>query len=263
MMRLPLFEFRAPRTIEEATRILDGEGANAMPLAGGTDLLPNMKRRQQVPRALMSLRHIESLNKVQMDHSATRLGACLTLAEIAADPRLRNGLSALSQAASFVATPHIRNMATLGGNLCLDTRCNYYDQNYEWRKSINFCLKKDGTVCHVVQGGQRCVAAASNDTAPVLMSLGARVGIVGPSELDQQTVMARGGWCRPFHSGEGRAARHALGSDIDRRRCDKGLTGADAERQEREVDRHVDDYRVYRIVPDACDHVVGGVGLEV
>ena len=182
MMRLPLFEFRAPRTLEEATRILDGEGANAMPLAGGTDLLPNMKRRQQVPRTLMSLRHVEALTQVQLDHSGSRLGACLTLTEIAEDPRFRNGLTALSQAASQVATPQIRNMATLGGNLCLDTRCNYYDQSYEWRKAINFCMKKDGTTCWVAPGSHKCVAVSSTDTAPALIALGARVRLVSRAE---------------------------------------------------------------------------------
>ena len=102
MMRLPLFEFRTPRTIEEAARILDDEGTGAMALAGGTDLLPNMKRRQQVPRMLMSLRYIEELNHVQVEHSVSRLGACVTLADIAADARFRNGLTALAQAASLV-----------------------------------------------------------------------------------------------------------------------------------------------------------------
>ena len=182
MMRLPLFEFRAPRTLEEATHILDGEGANAMPLAGGTDLLPNMKRRQQVPRTLMSLRHVEALTQVELSHSASRLGACLTLTDIAEDPRSRNGLTALSQAASQVATPQIRNMATLGGNLCLDTRCNYYDQSYEWRKAINFCMKKDGTTCWVAPGSPKCVAVSSTDTAPALIALGARVRLVSHSE---------------------------------------------------------------------------------
>ncbi len=188
MMRLPLFEFRAPRTLEEAAQILDGERANAMPLAGGTDLLPNMKRRQQVPRTLMSLRHIESLNRVALNDSGSRLGACLTLSDIAADPRFRNGLTALAQAASLVAkaaslvaTPQIRNMATLGGNICLDTRCNYYDQSYEWRKSINFCLKKDGTTCWVAPGSSRCMAVSSTDTGPALMALGARVRLVSHS----------------------------------------------------------------------------------
>jgi len=178
MMRLPLFEFRAPRTLEEAAHILDGERANAMPLAGGTDLLPNMKRRQQVPRTLMSLRHIESLNRVALSESGSQLGACLTLSDIAADPRFRNGLTALVQAASLVATPQIRNMATLGGNICLDTRCNYYDQSYEWRKAINFCLKKDGTTCWVAPGSSKCMAVSSTDTGPALMALGARVRLV-------------------------------------------------------------------------------------
>jgi 4-hydroxybenzoyl-CoA reductase subunit beta len=178
MMRLPLFEFRAPRTLDEAARILDGEGAKAMPLAGGTDLLPNMKRRQQVPRTLMSLRHIETLRQMQLGDSGARLGACVTLSDLAAAPRLRNGLTALVQAASSVATPQIRNMATLGGNLCLDTRCNYYDQNYEWRKAINFCLKKDGTTCWVAPGSRKCVAVSSTDTAPALLALGGRVRLV-------------------------------------------------------------------------------------
>src|SRR5216684_5183747 len=181
MMRLPLFEFRAPRTLQEAARILDGEGANAMPLAGGTDLLPNMKRRQQVPRTLMSLRHVEGLDEVQWSALTSRLGACLTLTDIAADPRFRNGLTALSQAASQVATPQIRNMATLGGNLCLDTRCNYYDQSYEWRKSINFCLKKDGTTCWVAPGSSKCMAVSSTDTGPALVALGARILLVSRS----------------------------------------------------------------------------------
>jgi 4-hydroxybenzoyl-CoA reductase subunit beta len=178
MMRLPLFEFRAPHSLEEAARILDGEGSQAMPLAGGTDLLPNMKRRQQTPRTLISLRGIEELTHVRMEHSGSRLGACLTLSEIAGDARFRNGLTALAQAASLVATPHIRNMATLGGNLCLDTRCNYYDQNYEWRKAINFCLKKDGDTCWVAPGSQKCMAVSSTDTAPALIALGARVCLV-------------------------------------------------------------------------------------
>lgn len=188
MMRLPLFDFRAPRTLEEAARILNGEGPNAMPLAGGTDLLPNMKRRQQVPRTLMSLRHIESLTQIHLGDSGARLGACLTLSEIAEDRRFRNGLMALVQAASQVATPQIRNMATLGGNICLDTRCNYYDQSYEWRKAINFCLKKDGATCWVAPGSPKCVAVSSTDTAPALMALGARVRLVSSAREREVTL---------------------------------------------------------------------------
>ncbi|HKW62002.1 MAG TPA: FAD binding domain-containing protein [Candidatus Acidoferrum sp.] len=181
MMRLPLFEFRAPHTVAEAANILNGEGPQTMPLAGGTDLLPNMKRRQQVPKTLMSLSRIAELHQAKFAASGSRLGACLTLSEIAVDPRFRNGMTALAQAASFVATPQIRNMATLGGNLCLDTRCNYYDQNYEWRKAIGFCLKKDGDTCWVAPGSSKCMAVSSTDTAPALMALGARVRLVSRS----------------------------------------------------------------------------------
>jgi 4-hydroxybenzoyl-CoA reductase subunit beta len=181
MMRLPLFAYRAPDTLEEAARILHSEGPTTMALAGGTDLLPNMKRRQQVPRTLLSLRGIEPLHAVQFGDFGARLGACLTLSEIAGDARFRNGATALAQAAGSVATPHIRNMATLGGNLCLDTRCNYYDQNYEWRKAINFCMKKDGVTCWVAPSSPKCMAVSSTDTAPALMALGARVRLVSQS----------------------------------------------------------------------------------
>jgi 4-hydroxybenzoyl-CoA reductase subunit beta len=126
----------------------------------------------------MSLRYIEDLKHARFEHAGSRVGACVTLAEIAADPRFRNGLTALAQAASLVATPHIRNMATLGGNLCLDTRCNYYDQNYEWRKAINFCLKKDGDTCWVAPGSSKCMAVSSTDTAPALIALDARVRLI-------------------------------------------------------------------------------------
>jgi len=181
MMRLPLFAFRAPRTLDEAARILHGEGPAAMLLAGGTDLLPNMKRRQQVPHTLLSLRQIDALHAMQFANSGARLGACLTLSEIASNSRFRNGATALAQAAAQVATPQIRNMATLGGNLCLDTRCNYYDQSYEWRKAIDFCMKKDGVTCWVAPSSPKCMAVSSTDTAPALMALGARVRLVSQS----------------------------------------------------------------------------------
>jgi 4-hydroxybenzoyl-CoA reductase subunit beta len=121
------------------------------------------------------------LTRIELDDSGSQLGACLTLSDIAEDRRFRNGMMALVQAASQVATPQIRNMATLGGNICLDTRCNYYDQSYEWRKAINFCLKKDGTTCWVAPGSPKCVAVSSTDTAPALMALGARVRLVSNS----------------------------------------------------------------------------------
>jgi len=173
MMRLPWFEHRAPTSVQEAARILAGEGADAMLIAGGTDLLPNMKRRQMAPKVLVSLKKIE-----EMRRNGSTLGAGTTLTEIVNKKELPLGLR---QAAHQVATVHLRNMGTIGGNLCLDTRCNYYNQNYEWRKAIDFCLKKDGDICWVATASKRCVAASSTDCAPALMALGASVKLVSAS----------------------------------------------------------------------------------
>ncbi len=170
MMRLPWFEYRAPRSVAEAARILEGEGPRAMLLAGGTDLLPNMKRRQQAPATLVGLRNVPELKR-----NGAALGAALTLTQIVEKKDLP---AALRQAAVQVATPHLRNMATLGGNLCLDTRCSYYNQSHEWRKAIDFCLKKDGETCWVATASKRCVAVSSTDTAPALIAIGARVTLV-------------------------------------------------------------------------------------
>jgi 4-hydroxybenzoyl-CoA reductase subunit beta len=148
-----------------------------MLIAGGTDLLPNMKRRHQTPKTLVSLGRIGSLKKIANGSGAT-LGAGLTLNEIVANPMLREKYAGLYQAAAQVATVHLRNMGTLGGNLCLDTRCNYYNQNYEWRKAIDFCLKKDGEICWVATASKRCVATSSTDCAPALIALGASVRLV-------------------------------------------------------------------------------------
>jgi 4-hydroxybenzoyl-CoA reductase subunit beta len=176
MMRLPYFAFHAPATVREAADLL-ASASDAMLVAGGTDLLPNMKRRQQVPRTLVSLRRIGELTQIANGNGLT-IGAGLTLSGLVRDARIRERYAALWQAASSVATPHLRNMGTLGGNLCLDTRCNYYDQNYEWRKAIDFCMKKDGTVCWVATGSPKCLAVSSTDTAPALLALGATVVLV-------------------------------------------------------------------------------------
>src|SRR5258707_8636600 len=173
MMRLPWFDYRAPRSLGEAARILAGEGPNAMLLAGGTDLLPNMKRRQMAPGILVSLRNIP-----EMKRNGAVLGAGTTLTEIVRKPELPRGLR---QAAAQVATVHLRNMGTIGGNLCLDTRCNYYNQNYEWRKAIDFCLKKDGDICWVATASKRCVAMSSTDCAPALLVLATKVKLVSAS----------------------------------------------------------------------------------
>jgi 4-hydroxybenzoyl-CoA reductase subunit beta len=177
-MRLPWFEYRAPRTVAEAAKILAGEGPQAMLVAGGTDLLPNMKRRHQTPKCLISLRQIQDLKSVS-NGSGITFGAGLTLSEIVRNERTP---TALRQAAAQIATPHLRNMGTLGGNLCLDTRCTYYNQNYEWRQAIGFCLKKEGETCWVATASKRCVAVSSTDTAPALIALNARVALESAAE---------------------------------------------------------------------------------
>jgi 4-hydroxybenzoyl-CoA reductase subunit beta len=173
MMRMPWFGFRSPASLDEAARILAGEGPQAMLIAGGTDLVPNMKRRHQSPKTLVSLRKVQELRRMN-----GTLGACLTLTDIVDAPQLRENFRGLWQAAAQVATPHLRNMGTLGGNLCLDTRCTYYNQSHEWRKAIDFCLKKEGETCWVATASKRCVAVSSTDTAPALIALGAKVKLV-------------------------------------------------------------------------------------
>jgi len=174
MLRLPWFDYRAPRTVAEAAKILAGEGPRAMLVAGGTDLLPNMKRRHQAPGVLVSLRGIQDLKNFSSG-TGTVFGSSLTLNQVAQNPGTP---TALRQAAAQVATPQLRNMGTLGGNLCLDTRCTYYNQTYEWRKAIDFCLKKDGETCWVATASKRCVAVSSTDTAPALIALDAAVTLV-------------------------------------------------------------------------------------
>jgi len=150
-------------------------GPDAMFVAGGTDLYPNMKRRHQEPKTVISLMGIPELRRFE----STTLGACLTLSELTAGPPDRL-TAAVSTAARLVSTPLLRNMGTLGGNLCLDTRCNYYNQTYEWRKSIDFCMKKDGHICWVAPSSPRCWAVSSSDLAPVMVAIGAEYRLLGP-----------------------------------------------------------------------------------
>ena len=188
MMRLPWFQFHAPTSVAEAARILAAEGTQAMVIAGGTDLLPNMKRRQQTPATLVSLRQVEGLKKLANGTGLT-LGAGLTLTEVVNTPAVRDGYRGLWQAAAQVASPHLRNMGTLGGNLCLDTRCLYYNQNEDWRRAIDFCMKRDGEICWVATGSKRCLAVSSTDTAPALISLGAKVKLVSAAG-EREVVLA-------------------------------------------------------------------------
>lgn len=173
MLRLPQFRVAEPTSVAEAVALLAEAGENGRAMAGGTDLMPNMKHRIVTPELIVGLWRIRELSGVRQEGNELRIGALTTLHQLAEDPLVRALLPSLSESVALVAGPQLRRMGTIGGNVCLDTRCVYINQTHFWRRALGYCLKKDGTVCHVVKSGRRCVAAASNDSAPVLMSLGA------------------------------------------------------------------------------------------
>ena len=190
MMRAPDFRYHAARSVKDAAKALRDGGAEAMLIAGGTDLVPNLKRRQMAPKLLVGIRHLRELRRIR-NGSGLTLGAAVPLADVAADRRVLRHWPALARAAGQVATPQIRNLGTLGGNLCLDTRCTYYNQSAEWRQAISYCMKAPGStgghactsptgdaICWVATSSPRCWAVSSTDTAPALIALGARVTLV-------------------------------------------------------------------------------------
>ena len=203
MLRLHPFRYHRPRTVEEAVALLGEHGDDAMPIAGGTDLMPNMKHRLFTPAHVVSLNGIAAMRGIEVvrgggpasggaptDGAASagsptghtlRIGALETLADVSAHPLVRRHFAGLASAAGLVAGPQLRNMGTIGGNVCLDTRCTYYNQTEFWRGALGYCLKKDGDVCHVTKVGKKCVAAHSADTPPNLIALDATFTLAGPA----------------------------------------------------------------------------------
>lgn len=208
MMRAPDFRYHAARSVRDAAKALRDGGAGATLLAGGTDLVPNLKRRQMAPTLLVAIRHLPELRRLR-NGSGLGLGAAVRLSEIAGDRRVIRHYPALAKAAGAVATPQIRIMGTLGGNLCLDTRCTYYNQSPEWRQAINWCMKAPGSngghacqsptgdaICWVATSSPRCWAVSSTDTAPALIALGAHVTLVsadGEREIPLEELYADDG----------------------------------------------------------------------
>ena len=179
MLRLPRLQYLRPRTIAEATE-LAAQNPRAMFIAGGTDLVPNLKRRQFDVTTLISLNALPDGRRVEGDvrHGVT-IGAGATLDELAHHDLLAGPFRALAQACGSVSTPQVRYMGTLGGNLLVDPRCNYYNQTYSWRKAVGFCMKKDGDICLVARSSPRCWAVSSSDSAPAALALGAEVTLQG------------------------------------------------------------------------------------
>ena len=175
---MPNFAIARPRDIESAIAAREQESLSVF-LAGGTDLLVNLRLGLGRPKLLIDLSTIDALREKSLATPGIRIGACTSLMELTAMPAIRQRYRALAQAAEAVASPTTRTIATLGGNLCLQTRCVYYNQSVWWRRSNNYCLKHEGNVCHVAPQGQRCHAAFSGDLAPALMVLDAEVEIAG------------------------------------------------------------------------------------
>ncbi len=179
MLRLPPFTYLRPGSAAEAVRMRADAGPAGQFVAGGTDLYPNMKRRQETPATVIDVADLPELRSVGKGQGGgLRLGAGLRLSEVEGQADLLAGWPAVTTGAALISTPILRNMGTLGGNLLLDTRCNYYDQGWEWRRAIDFCMKKDGVVCWVAPGSSRCWAVQSSDLAPVMVAIGASVSLL-------------------------------------------------------------------------------------
>ncbi len=183
-MSLPSFQLLRPKTLDEAVALMAKHDGEAKIVAGGTDLLPSMKQKLFTPAYVLDLRGVGELRGIRnMPGNGVEIGALTTLTAIEHSAIIRKDYPVLYEAVKTVASPVLRNMGTLGGNVCLDTRCLWYNQSLLWRKSCGFCLKKDGNLCHVAPGGNFCWATFSGDTPPALLCLGAEVEIAGPEGL--------------------------------------------------------------------------------
>ncbi|NNK47784.1 MAG: 4-hydroxybenzoyl-CoA reductase [Gemmatimonadetes bacterium] len=206
MLRLHPYEYHRPDTVAEAIALLSEHAGDAMPIAGGTDLVPNMKHKLFTPGHLVSLRGIEEMRGISENDDGFAIGAAASLDDVAKNPLVLEILPSLARACSLVSGPQLRRMGTIGGNVCLDTRCTYYNQTLFWRKALGYCLKKDGTACHVVKGGTRCVAAHSADAATALIPLEAELRIVGPDGERTSPIggffTSDGVWNRRMEPGE-------------------------------------------------------------
>ena len=178
MLRLPEFNYIQPRSLKQATKALVDLGPDAMLVAGGTDVYPKMKRGQFTPRNLISLRALRELKGIRQSKEGLWVGAGESLTAVSHHRLIAKHFPALAHAAESVSTLQLRNMGTIGGNVLVDTRCNYYDQTFFWRQAVGFCMKKDGDICLVAPGSAKCLAIASSDTSPVLVSLGAEAVLV-------------------------------------------------------------------------------------
>lgn len=189
MLRLPSFRYLRPGSLPEVASILAGEGAaegeTVRLVAGGTDLWPNMKRRHQKAQTVVSLMEVPDLGAIHLNGEA-RIGATAFLSDVAGHAELARRYPAFARAVRSISSPPLRQMGTIGGNLCVDTRCTYYNQSEEWRQSIDYCMKAEGHVCWVATSSPRCWAHTASDSAPMACALKARVRLI--SKEGERTI---------------------------------------------------------------------------
>ncbi len=199
MLPLPRFLLLRPASLEDALATLAKHGPSARAIAGGTDLVPNLKHGLLDVEVLVPLKALGGMRGVaRREDGGLAIGALTSLSGLAADAVLAGAYPALARAVGQIAGPQLRNMGTIGGNLCLDTRCTYYNQTEHWRQALGYCLKRTGTLCHVVPGGTRCVAAVSSDSAPMMFALGGTVVLASATRGERTVGLDR------FFLGEGR-----------------------------------------------------------
>src|SRR5438874_9086054 len=207
-MSLPTFKLLRPRTVEEAVGMLHRHQGEIQICAGGTDLLPSMKQRLFAPKYLMDIRGIDGLERIRVTPGlGVELGALTTLSAVEDSEFIRKNYPVLHEAVKTVASPILRNMGTMGGNICLDTRCLWYNQSLQWRKSCGFCIKKDGDLCHVAPGGTKCWAAFSADTPAALLCLNAEIEIASSAGFRRTPL-------REFYTGLGDSYRKLAPNEL-------------------------------------------------
>ena len=206
-MSLAPFQLLRPRTLPDALGMLQEHSGSIRVLAGGTDLLPSMRQKLFEPKYVLDLRRLDELNGIRETEQGIEIGAVTTLHEIEHSELLRERYPVLVEAAQTVASPVLRNMGTIGGNICLDTRCLWYNQSLAWRKSCGFCIKKDGDLCHVAPGGTKCWAAFSGDTPAALLCLNAEIEIASASATRRIPLY-------DFYTGEGDSYRKLQSDEL-------------------------------------------------
>jgi len=203
---LSKFEYREPKSVKEASSILSDD-PKAKILAGGTDLLVNMKHRVETPSVIVNIKRIPDLDFIRQDNGAIKIGALIPLKRIYKNPLIGEKIPALASSASSVGSYHHQTMGTVGGNICQQNRCKFYNQSKWWRSSGKPCIKVGGEICHVVNKKGQCYSSYCGDIAPVLLALNARVRLESHTGVREASIES-------LFSGDGKAPLHLKMGEI-------------------------------------------------